>query len=361
MRLPSFVTLAAAAILALTATDERAAHAAANVQISGPHVHDNLAVYFVHGASASGPVPLTLDEALTKGSVQVIETGEVNELKIENTGAEEVFIQSADIVKGGKQDRVLTVSFILPAHSGQVPIASFCVERGRWTARGTEDASTFASAAEALPSREAKLAMKASLPAAPPLADPSLEMKGSGELAPSSENEVFERQREVWDAVDKTQSKLSSGINAEVASPELATSLQLAMENEKLRELRSAYVKGLQEAGEREDDIIGYAFAINGKLNSADLYASNGLFRKMWPKLLNAAATEAIGESNDKVEAPPSADAVAAFLDEARRGKAKEQALSDGVRLKTRESSDAVYFATETASGGRVHENYLAK
>jgi hypothetical protein len=359
MRLLSFVT-AVAVILTLT-TDERSAHAAANVQISGPHVHDNLAVYFVHGASASGPVPLTLDEALANGSVQVIETGEVNELRIENTGAEEVFIQSGDIVKGGKQDRVLTVSFILSAHSGQVPIASFCVERGRWTARGTEDASTFASATEALPSREAKLAMKAPLLAAPPVPDPSLEMEGSGRLASSSENEVFERQREVWDAVDKTQSKLSSGINAEVASPESTTSLQLAMENEKLRELRSAYVKGLQEAGEREDDIIGYAFAINGKLNSADLYASNGLFRKMWPKLLKAAATEAIGESNDKVEAPPSAEAVTAFLDEARRGKTKEQALSNHVRLETRESPNAIYFATEPESGGWVHENYLAK
>ena len=27
-------------------------------------------------------------------------------------------------------------------------------------------------------------------------------------------------------------------------------------------------------------------FAVNGKLNSAEIYPSNGLFRKMWPKLL---------------------------------------------------------------------------
>lgn len=99
MRLLSLAT-AAAAMLSLTAS-ELAAQAGTRVQISGPHVYENLAVYFVHGASAGGPVPLTLEEALSKGSVKVIETGEVNELKIENTGAEGVFIQSGDIVKGG--------------------------------------------------------------------------------------------------------------------------------------------------------------------------------------------------------------------------------------------------------------------
>ena len=45
--------------------------------------------------------------------------GRVNELQIENTGVEQVFIQAGDIVKGGKQDRVLTVSFLLPANSGR--------------------------------------------------------------------------------------------------------------------------------------------------------------------------------------------------------------------------------------------------
>jgi hypothetical protein len=30
-------------------------------RISGPFVHENLAIYFVHGQSGSGPVPLTLE------------------------------------------------------------------------------------------------------------------------------------------------------------------------------------------------------------------------------------------------------------------------------------------------------------
>jgi hypothetical protein len=55
--------------------------------------------------------------------VRVEETGSVNELKIENLGDEDVYIQSGDIVKGGRQDRALTVSFILPKKSGAVPEA----------------------------------------------------------------------------------------------------------------------------------------------------------------------------------------------------------------------------------------------
>jgi hypothetical protein len=87
------------------------------------------------------------------------------------------------------------------------------------------------------------------------------------------------------------QSKLSSGLNEKVASPESETSLQLSLENAKLKELRSAYAKALQDAGQSSDNIVGYAFAIKGKLNSADVYASNGLVRKMWPKQLQSAAT----------------------------------------------------------------------
>src|SRR5690349_11274536 len=111
------------------------AHAAADgdaYRISGPDSHDNLAVFFIHGKSATGAAPLTLQEALAAGKAKVYETGNVNELAIENLGDQEVFVQAGDIVKGGQQDRVLMVSLILPVRSGRLPIGSFCVEQGRW-------------------------------------------------------------------------------------------------------------------------------------------------------------------------------------------------------------------------------------
>src|SRR5436190_2246819 len=66
-------------------------------RVTGPVTHENLTVYFIRGTSAPGKVPLTLEEALAKRIVQVRETGNVNELEVENLGGDEVFIQSGDI------------------------------------------------------------------------------------------------------------------------------------------------------------------------------------------------------------------------------------------------------------------------
>ena len=58
------------------------------LRVSGPVTHENLSIYFIHGPSQKGPVPLTLEEALRDGKVQVRETGNVNSLEIENLGNE---------------------------------------------------------------------------------------------------------------------------------------------------------------------------------------------------------------------------------------------------------------------------------
>jgi hypothetical protein len=344
--------------LALLALGLTAARADA-YRVSGPIVHENLAIYLVHGKSASGAVPLTLDEALARRAVKVHETGNVNELQIENLGADEVFVQSGDIVKGGQQDRVLTVSLILPPKSGKIPIASFCVEQGRWAARGKEDVKTFATASAVVPSREAKIAMKAPMPAAPaPTAGLNASAARTTAYAPS---ETGARQQEVWAKVRKMQDGLSSNLGATVNAAASQSSLQLALENEKLKDAQAAYLKALKGAGEKDDDVVGYIFAVNGKLNSAEVYPSNGLFRKMWPKLLQASVTEAIGHKKDTAETTPTGEAALAFLDAASKGQASEKPLPANVQLETRNAEKAFYFETRRASGAFVHRSYLAK
>src|SRR5215471_5351324 len=222
-------------------------------RISGPVTHENLTVYFIHGPSAAGKVPLTLEEALAKRVVQVRETGNVNQLEIENLGGDEVFIQSGDIVKGGQQDRTLMVSLVLPPKSGRVPIASFCVEQGRWTARGREDVKNFSASTASVPSREMKLAMKAPKPA--PVAEPG---RGGSTYAPAADTGA--RQSEVWDGVRKMQNKLSGNLGGTVNSAQSSSSLQLALESEKVVDAQRAYVNALKRAGEADGDIVGYVF-----------------------------------------------------------------------------------------------------
>ncbi len=172
--------------------------------------------------------------------------------------------------------------------------------------------------------------------------------------------ETSVRQSEVWAGVRKMQGSLTNTVGAPINAAQSPSSLQLALENEKLKTMQSAYVEALKTAGEAHGDIVGYVFAVNGKLNSADIYPSNGLFRKMWTKLLNASVTEAIGHKDGAREPAPLIEAVTAFLSDAERGKASEKTLNAGLKLDTREGDKAYYFETNRASGW-VHRNYLAK
>src|SRR5207237_1776257 len=84
--------------------------ALADCKLSGPYTHGNLAVFLIHGPDKlKNREFLTLEEGIAKKVVIVHETSNVNELAIENTGDTDVYVQSGDIVKGGKQDRTIAM------------------------------------------------------------------------------------------------------------------------------------------------------------------------------------------------------------------------------------------------------------
>jgi hypothetical protein len=325
-------------------------------RLSGPLVSENLAVYFIHGEPSPGPVPLTLQEAMANHTVRVYETDDVNQLAIENRGAEEVFVQAGDIVKGGKQDRTLTVSLLLPPHSERIPIASFCVEPGRWSQRGHEDVHYFSSANAAMPSLAAKIAMKA-----PAAAEAAAQRGVAADPSRRTLADTRERQQRVWNYVASINRELAANFDTSSAAPP-PLSLQSALEDNKLREAQEASVKLLRPAGETDPDIIGYVFAVNGKINSGEAYSSNALFRKMWLKLLEASVTEAIADrSSATAAAAPSIEAVTAFLGAAKSANPTVTELARLVRLETRETPQALYFETASMDGRWMHRNYLAK
>lgn len=305
--------------------------------LSGPYTHKNLTVYLVHGKNQmSGETPLTLEEAMERGLVVVHETSSVNELEIENISkSDEVYVQAGDIVKGGRQDRVLAVDLIVPAHSGRMPLDAFCVEHGRWTARGNESTSEFASSTEIIPSKELKLAAKHS-----------------------------KSQQEVWDSVEKAQGGLSAAANTNVASNVSRSSLQLSLENEDVRTNSRDYVEALRSIINGKDDVIGFVFAINGEINSADTYGSPELFAKLWPKLLKAAAIEAVARSyrskdSDSVDVGDVRD----FMTGGESARLKEErSITGRIKMLTRESKDVILIESlDSESDGWLHRNYLTR
>ena len=308
---------------------------AGDYRLSGPYSHKNLTIFLVHGKNTfEGKSFLTLQEAMAQRKVVVYETRSVNELSIQNLSNDDVFVQAGDIVKGGQQDRMIGVDLIVPPKSGKMPIAAFCVEHGRWSGRGDEQSAVFSSSADAVATKEIKLAAKRS-----------------------------NSQGGVWENVTVAQDKLSQNVGSRVNSSVSVSSLQLAVENNKVQESADRYIQALAKIVDGSDDVIGYVFAINGKVNSADVYGSNVLFKKLWPKLLKANAIEAIAELQQEKFEPVKAEHAKAFLAEGEKAKATEKSVTERVGLVTGEDADNIFF--ETRDRGQkdawIHRNYIKK
>ena len=311
---------------------------AATYTFSRPYTHDNLTIFFVHGKDTlSGKPLLTLQEALEQKKAVVHETKEVNELSVDNVSPDvEIYIQAGDIVKGGQQDRIISYDLIVPPKSGKIPIASFCVESGRWTKRGNEAVGYFASTANVANSKDLKVAAQSSM----------------------------RSQDRVWAKVREAQKKLSENVGKDVQNKESPTSLQLTLEDKKLLEEVDKYVKELTKTPEGKKDVIGYAVAINGKIEGADVFGSNALFLKLWPKLITGSATEALAEKRkDKKFEAPTADAVKQFLVDAVKGKKTEKEVSKRVKQICQEDDKNLYLeARDSANKDAViHRSYTKK
>lgn len=328
--------VAFAALLFAIATANLATAQSPVYRISTPHTYKNLTVFLIHGKNETSKTNvIALPEAMERKILKVYETSDVNELEVENISKTlDVFIQSGDIVKGGKQDRVLAVSIIIPARSGRVKIDAFCVESGRWEKRKNENVNEFSSANDRIVSKDLKMAANGA-----------------------------RSQQEVWSKVSEAQKKLSDTVGAPVAAAESRSSLQLSLENEKVTANADEYIAKLSSAINGKSDVIGYAIAINGQINSADVYVSNDLFKKLWPRMLKAAAVEAVGESRAvRLAEPVKADAVKSFLADADKGVAKERAVAGRASVVTREQDDnTVFEARDERSKTVVHRNYVKK
>jgi hypothetical protein len=327
------------AAMAMAATIGVTVATAAEARISGPYQSGNLSVFLIHAEPAPGDAAAgayqTLGEALAAGQAAVYETGDVNELAVENKSKDRtLFIQAGDIVKGGRQDRVLSVDLILPPGSGKIPITAFCIEQGRWSARGQESAQQFASAEKSLAGKDLKLAAKSK-----------------------------RSQTEVWNAVAETQAKLAASVGEDVAAPASPTSLQLSLENKKVAEAVSMTVAALATLAADHPDAVGYLYAVNGKISGGDIYASPQLFRKLWPRLLEASVTEAVAERSNGSAGPSiAADDAAAFLAAMDSAAATDQQLPSGVTLVNRETDKAAAFETRSDfADGWLHRSYIAK
>lgn len=336
-----FISLYTSSVLGLACTVLTTCAAVGT--LSGPFSHRNLEVYLVHGDTLLEQRHYaTLSEALEKGFAMVKETGNVQELRIENRSTDRVvFLNAGDIVKGGRQDRTVREDLILPPQSGSVALATFCVEHGRWTGRGQESAAAFSANTKTLSSRKEKLAARYGLD-----------------------------QSEVWSGVAEQQAKLNenvsrlAGRSVDTRSPASASSLQLTLENKELDDVKKEYLEKLNHILDGKTDVIGFVYAIHGEINSAEVYNNKSLFRALWPKLLDAAVTEAITEYKPSV--PPkrvAAQDLKAFFETALSGSVKQRDIWKTTRVKTYSTPTSLLFETLDldADGTWIHKTFIEK
>jgi hypothetical protein len=320
-----------------------AAAQAAVGTLSGPFTHRNLQVLLVHGdAQLQERKYVTLSEALKMGYVVVKETGSVEELAVENLSKDRtVFIHAGDIVKGGRQDRTVRDDLILPPLSGKVPLATFCVEHGRWSGRGQESPTAFSANTKTLSSKRQKIAARYGL----------------------SQSEVWAGVTELQDRLNANAPRLA-GQPVETRDSASLSSLQLTLESKELDSVREQYLGKLKSILDGKDDVIGFVYAINGEINSAEVYNHRPLFRALWPKLLDAAVTEAIAEyKGGESTRPLESEQLKEFFATAVSGTVKDRYVWKTTRVKIYTTPSTVLFETLDleADGAWIHKSFINK
>jgi len=314
------IALSAATAIHVRASEHKNVSAAQSgrFKILGPLRHRNLAPYLVKGKDVIRSTKfVTLEQALKDEKVLVEETGNVGSLVISSKYTKEhVFIQAGDIVRGGKQDRTLGTDLVVPPGAKRMALQSFCVESGRWQARGAEDIEKFSMSTNQVASRELRIASR-----------------------------YRKSQQDVWENVGGLQEKLARNAGEPVQSPVSSSSLELTLDNKEVKRRAESYLKALLDIVKDRKHIVGFVFAINGQFNTADVYGSEDLFGRLWPKLLRTAAVEAFAElQKEERFRTPSTRAAAAFLAYPEKSQVQRNRVNEWLTVITHEAKDKVIF-----------------
>lgn len=281
--------------------------------------YKNLSIYLLYSTKQIERKYITLEDALKSKKAILHETGSVNELSVDNKSNNYVFILSGDIVKGGKQDRTIGEDVILSPKDGKISLSSFCVEQSRWKRRGMENVSEFSASNLMLSNKKLKIAAR------------------------SSKN-----QSAVWNEVSKFQTQTGVNVNKDLRSNVSATSLQLTLEDKDLQKMVKEYITALEIAFKNKENIVGFAYSINGKISTVEWFGNSDLFNKLQKKLLESAANEAVFAymKDDDSAKRVSAKEVENLIAKAKKTNAEERNISKNTSEKKYKTENSLMFET---------------
>lgn len=188
--------------------------------------------------------------------------GTVNTLFIENTSNDTIMIMAGEVVKGGKQDRVLAQDMVLLPHSGRKDISVFCVEHGRWQYSTESQKANHSfygySRVSTMSVRKAAV--------------------------------VEKDQQKVWKNVADVTAKNSASSNSGSYTA-LDTSRTY---NHELK----AYLDFFNSKMKSQNHVVGMVACTGNKVIGCDMFATPDMFRQYFDNLMSSYSTEAISNGS---------------------------------------------------------------
>ena len=155
-----------------------------------------------------------------------------------------------------------------------------------------------------------------------------------------------------------------TGKNVDTRSAYSGSSLQLTLENPDLDSVKREYLNQLGSVLDGKTDVIGFLYVINGEINCAEVYNNKTLFRALWPKLLDAAVTEAVTDcDSDRKFQPVHTEELKSFFETAVSGAVSERRVWKSTAVKTYNTPTTVLFETLDldSGGGWIHKSFINK
>jgi len=228
--------------------------------------HRNLAIFPILSSYAVGLDYITLDEALTEEVIEIMErdeTGSVPELQVVNKSPCMILILDGEELVGAKQNRIVNTTILIQGKSTTlIPVS--CVEQGRW-----------AYESRAFSSEDRLMAAQ-------------LRAKKSEQVHRSIRRSDGFRsdQSAIWEEISSKAARM------EAYSPTMAMSEIY----KKKMSLLTDYIEHFRLVEMQ----IGAVFMINGKVVGLDTFGRTETFGKIFRKLIESYALDAIDWSGQE-------------------------------------------------------------
>jgi hypothetical protein len=261
---------------------------------------------------------VTLEQAIASKDAEVREadaSGRVNTLVIANKGDKSVFVLAGTLVKGGKQDRQIGQDFSVAPHE-TVPVDAYCVEPHRWngTRAGVPTQNRFGTAKT--------------------LANSSIRAAG----------QYKKNQLEVWEKVGQ--------VNAQNHKASPTGTLNATLDDAEITQQRAVLARQISDYLAQQPsarDIVGLAYAVEGKVRGVRWFANHDLFALYGEVLSNTAALESITAVHGAAGTlrvnyvPPTPEMVTEFVDEIDHATTVEERPTQGENVNTYKESKSGY------------------